>query len=1029
MLPTAVEERSTTITAAFDAHAQGQPGRTAVVDGGRHVDYRTIDAASDACARALQDRGVGPGDIVPVLIPRSAELVATLLAVLKTGAAYAALDPEWPRSHVESLVEQLDAPLVITEEKGPLGVPSHPPAGLEDVTVEVGLVPVPITGDMPAAVFFTSGSTGRPKGVVSPHKAIVRLMSDPLFSGIGRDSAMPQGSPLPWDGFALELWTILMGGGTSVLVTEPYLTPELLRRFVEDHGVDRLFVTTALFNMFVEEDLEAFGGLGLVMTGGERLSRKHVRRFVERYPDTWIVNCYGPVESTVYATSHDIVVADCDRPEGIPIGRPIAHTEVHVLDGEVPCGPGRSGEICVGGDGLAVRYLGDPEQTAAKFPSVLIDGRRTRLYRTGDRGHVDLDGRLYFEGRVGRQVKVRGHRIEPAEVEVLADGAPGVSRAIAVPRHDDSGACVEIALFFVPEGKDTDARSVRSWLAREAPRHLVPGLIVAVDVYPLTSTGKIDQKALLAAHTVDGTPVDASTGEADGTVDDRVMDAVSRAFTEVLGTRGVPADLSFFEQGGTSLDAGRVCARLGQRLGMTVPVSRIMAHPTVAGLAGWVRTAQRETEGTDPEATEGGSSSAGGVELRGVQGAFVISHLFDPHDLSSLCVALWRIPSDVDAAALEQAVADVTERHEALRSDYVLHHGRPYAFVRDVARPVRVERVGVEGGEHAVTAVLSAPLNIGEGEVWRCAVASNQQESLLGIAVHHVAFDGWAQSVLAKDLAMAYSARRQGRSPVFGTRAPSLAECAGELAVSHRVRTPQAERQRWVDDVSDLPDLAVPHVEGRPDRLERPRLGFTLSGAEVRALDRVASNAGTTRFVVLLTAYAMALHTTTGQGSFGIGVPFARRDTELVSRAVTCLIETVCVPVRDLDGVDRGGALREMRRVVSRAFAAQDMAYTDLVKVARPDRGERNALFQTLFALQDFPHPDLVLARRQGEFTRVRTPRAMFELVTEAWPVPGGGLDIELDHQPELVPTEFVETLRTTYLDVTTTLVKDAGAH
>nr|WSZ99937.1 AMP-binding protein [Streptomyces sp. NBC_00857] len=448
-------------------------------------------------------------------------------------------------------------------------------------------------------VFFTSGSTGRPKGVLSPHSGTVRLFSPARFVGIGPGTVMPQAAPLPCDAASLELWSVLLGGGTSALIDEPYLTADALRTLVREAGVNTLWLTASVFNLFVEEDLGCFDGVRQLMVGRERLSPAHVRRFVRAYPGTTLVNGYGPVESTVFTTTHRITSADLTADGEIPLGRPVPRTEVFVLDGESrPCPPGVTGEICIAGAGLANGYLANPEQTAKSFTETDLDGPR-RIYRTGDLGHLSADGVLHYAGRDDRQVKVRGHRIEPGEVEARVAALPGIRGCAVIPLMEEGGCVGLAAAYTVVDGETVTERTVRGALAKRLPDYLVPRVLAAVDAFPLTGNGKLDTGALLELVTRRSTGArhraGHSTGPGGGTGtrpdEGSVLSEVARAFAETLRTEdAVPYDTSLFELGGDSLDGARLCVRIGARTGVPVPASVFVAGPTVRKLAHWIES-------------------------------------------------------------------------------------------------------------------------------------------------------------------------------------------------------------------------------------------------------------------------------------------------------------------------------------------------------------------------------------------------------------------------------------------------------
>ncbi len=481
-----------------------RPDATAVVHGAARLNYGSLDATARAHAAELTRLGVGPGRIVPVVLPRGTRLPTALLAVLHTGAAYCALDPHWPAAHLRALVERLAPPLVVTDAAQstdwPVPAWTPPPPSLDPATAPpVGLPSAPPDGtDAPAMVFFTSGTTGRPKAVVSPHRATLRLFDAPTFADFGPGHAMPQAAPVPWDAFALELWGMLTTGGTSVVPEDDRLLPDDLRALTERHGVDHVWLTASLFNLFVDEDPDAFRGLRRVITGGERLSPAHVARFLDRHPDIALVNGYGPVESCVFATTHVLSRADCVLPGGIPVGRPVRGTGVLVLDGDRPVPPGGTGEICLTGTGLALGYL-DADPAAANFTTHDGGDGPVPLYRTGDLGAVDADGVLHYRGRADRQVKVAGHRVEPAEIESTARRLPGVRDCAVLPLTGDTGVFDRLALFYTAAPDTAPPDSVRAALATRLPRHLVPTVITLLPALPRTPQGKLDRRALLTA--------------------------------------------------------------------------------------------------------------------------------------------------------------------------------------------------------------------------------------------------------------------------------------------------------------------------------------------------------------------------------------------------------------------------------------------------------------------------------------------------------------------------------------------------
>ena len=1009
-----------TVSGRFRLAVAAYPDSVAIEHGTERLTYRQLDSMSDAYARGLMRAGVRPGRFVPIRLPRSVRLVATIIGVLKLGAAYALIDGGWPDERVRDEIEQLSAGVFVTEAPAPSGVAvriwspqpeAADPAQPADPLPEVRVAP----GD-PCCVFFTSGTTGRPKGAVSPHRATVRLLDADTFAPFSAETVMPLAAAQPWDLFSLELWAPLLSGGRVVVIDDPYLSTDLVPRLVTEHGLNTSFFTTSLFNMLVDEDPGCFKGLRTVIIGGERLSPPHVRAFLAAHPDIRLVNGYGPVEATVFASTRQIVAEDCEVEGGIPIGEPVPRTRLYVLDDALaPVRPGGVGELCIAGDGLAVEYLHDPELTARRFPTVELNGIPERVYRTGDLALCDAAGVYHYRGRIDRQVKVRGHRVEPLEVEAVIGRLPGVASSVVIPRLDAGGACVGLLAFYVARpGEATDPGEMTADLRTRIAAYQVPDHLVRVDRFPLLPNGKLDSAALLARL-----PAPAAAEPAAGDSDDPAAGpgspleaTVAAVAARVVGRAAdrLPPDATFTELGATSLDLGRISARLRDVLGRPVPVSQIHRSPTVRALAAWI-----EQSTPEPVSTQTPADPAAAVPLSPMQTYMLLTHLLDPDDGALHCVFAWRIEGRPDRAALRRAMDYLHRRHRILGARFELAD-EPVAIPTDRPAPqmrealVHTERDAVQ----LLARELGRPFRLELGELWRPVFVAVREVpvTLVGLAVHHIASDGGSAAALGDDLAHAYNAYCAGREP---EQPPAASPAAVAVARQEHLRYVDldAQREYWrttLDGVEPLtfPGAADTETTGTAGMIELP-----LSPDLVEAVAKAATRFSVSPFCVYVSAYAQTLAELTGRTDFGIGTSVARRGHRVLSSAVNCLIDLVCLRANVTERDAPADAIRAMAQVSTSAFAAQDVSIYEVYQLTGPRRqdDERPPLFQNMFVLQDNAPSGLVFDGMPARYFRPPYPSVPSEIVTEIWPGGDGGALLIIGHRPERASTQFCTRL------------------
>lgn len=485
-----------TICDIWSRQVQASPDAVAIADLEGSLSYKELDGLANAVAATLVAAKVAPGDMVLVAQPRSRALVIMVLAILKAGAVYQPIDLAWPLKRVAELAEETGASLCLGQLPGPVARVQTLPVTLEELVPVSSAPKVAISGDSIAYVNFTSGSTGKPKGVLIQHRAVLRLVQSPSFMRLSRATRMLHMAPICFDAATLEIWGPLLNGGTCVLYPDEMLRLSRLRRVLDTCRVTDIFLTTAIFNMIMDEDPKLLARLDCVMTGGEAHSLSHIDKGFRTLGAGKLVSVYGPTESTTYASFYPITRLRLPHESALPIGKPIQNTRAFVITENRLAEPGETGEIWLAGSGLSAGYLNQAALTAEKFVAVTLDGTSFQAYRTGDLGYLDTSGDIVFQGRADDQIKVNGNRVELGEMQHHLLSLPAVERAIVFVSGDIAGE-KQVLAFVILSDPTTDPADLRAELARSIPAYMIPCRIVPVAEFPLSLTGKIDKKALL----------------------------------------------------------------------------------------------------------------------------------------------------------------------------------------------------------------------------------------------------------------------------------------------------------------------------------------------------------------------------------------------------------------------------------------------------------------------------------------------------------------------------------------------------
>jgi amino acid adenylation domain-containing protein len=588
-------DRSATIMSLFRQQVASRGEATALVSGRERIGYRTLERRANRLAHRLRGSGVRPGDAVAVCLDRSTDAVVAYLAVLAAGGVYLPLDPDFPSSRLMRLIEIGRAVMTLTIARHRKLAPWDLArlVCLDDaieLAREADTPPSLDTGPLdPAYIMFTSGSSGAPKGVVVPHRAVVRLVSQTDYVTLGPGDAILSAAPMAFDASTFEIWGALLNGGRLVLAPAGPVAPAELATLAASERVTTLWLTAGLLNRVVDDHPSALAGLRQLLAGGDVLSAAHVNRALALLPeDAVFVNGYGPTEATTFTCAHRMA-ARTTAPSPVPIGRPIAGSRVYVLDeAGKPLAAGSDGELWIGGDGVALGYVGDERMTAESFrPDPFTEDSSARMYRSGDRARWRSDGALDFLGRMDRQIKIRGFRVEPGEIEDALRHHPSVKDCAVAPATSSRGDRRLVAYVVPRSAANVDDAALRAHVAGSLPTYAVPAGWVRIDALPLTPNGKVDFASLPEAERHRRALDRRGAAAPSDMVERRVIDVWIR----VLGSSEIGVDDDFFALGGHSLLAVELFGRIEQAMGVRLPLSAIFEAPTVRGQAALLREA------------------------------------------------------------------------------------------------------------------------------------------------------------------------------------------------------------------------------------------------------------------------------------------------------------------------------------------------------------------------------------------------------------------------------------------------------
>lgn len=984
---TAKSEKLVSLQDMFEKQAVLTPERIALMCDDIQVNYRKLNEEANRLARLLIEKGIGPEQFVALALPRSPEMVASMLGVLKTGAAYLPLDPEFPADRISYMLEDAKPSCIITTEEIAASLPDDlaVPELVLDQAVTQEIIKryspenqdVSVSLDHPAYIIYTSGSTGRPKGVVVTRKSLSNfLLSMQEAFSLGEEDRLLAVTTVAFDISALELYLPLISGAQIVIAKkETIREPQALAQMIENFDINIMQATPTLWHALVTSEPEKLRGLR-VLVGGEALPSGLLQELQDLHCS--VTNLYGPTETTIWSAAAFLE----EGLKGVPpIGKPIWNTQVYVLDnGLQPVPPGVVGELYIAGTGLARGYFHRPDLTAERFVADPYGPPGTRMYRTGDQARWRADGSLDYIGRADHQIKIRGFRIELGEIDAVLANHPHIEQAAVVVREDQPGD-KRLAAYVVADAA-IDTAELRRYMGASLPDYMVPSAFVEMDELPLTPNGKLDRKALPAP--------DFSTSVSDRAPRTPQEEILCDLFAEVLGLARVGIDDSFFELGGHSLLAARLMSRIREVMGAELGIAKLFDEPTVAGLAAHLDLAQSACPALQraerPEK----------IPLSFAQRRLWFLHCLEgPSPTYNIPVAV-RLSGELDQGLLKAALYDLVCRHESLRTIFPESQGTSYQHILDADRAcpeLHVTEIAEKELSDRLAEAVRYSFDLAAEPAFRAELfVIGPDEYVLLLLVHHIVGDGWSLTPLTRDLGTAYAARCHGRSPEWAPLAVQYADYAlwqQELLGNEDDPNSLIAGQLafWKETLKNLPDqLELPTDYSRPAEPSHDgdTIHFRIEPEFHKRLQELARANRVSLFMVLQSGLA-ALLTRLGAGTdIPIGSPIAGRNDDALGDLVGLFINTLVLRTDTSGDPSFRELLDRVREVNLAAYDNQDLPFERLVEVLNPARSRAtHPLFQIMLAFQNTPDAELHLPDMESSLRINSVGSAKFDLTLE----------------------------------------------
>ncbi|GHO79999.1 hypothetical protein KSD_77700 [Ktedonobacter sp. SOSP1-85] len=990
----------------FEAQVARTPERIALICAEEQLSYATLNARANQLARTLRAQGVGPEVLVGLCLSRTPELLVALLAVLKAGGAYVPLDPAYPRERLAFMSQDAGLRVLLTRQELRERLPHSevPVLCLDQQWPTISQqraenLQVQVLPEQLAYMIYTSGSTGQPKGAMITQQGLLNYVtwSRQAYDVAGGTAALVHSSP-SFDLTVTSLYPALLAGCGVRLLPQEQDLQALAQQVRNSQQMSVLKITPAGLRALTEllGERALAGKVRALVIGGEALASEVVAPWRRHAPQTRLINEYGPTETVVGCCVYEVGAEDTVEGE-VPIGRPIANTQLYVLDEHQELVPiGVEGELYIGGVGLARGYRQRPEQTAERFvPHPFSERGGERLYRTGDRARYRADGTLEYLGRRDEQIKLRGYRIELGEIEAALNGLAGVKQSVVILLGDTPEEQRLVAYLVGEEGEEK--RQVKAWrdeLKQVLPEYMVPSQYVQLDAFPLTPNGKVDRRNLpVPGENEVGMPAQDDDEDALTPIQAQVL----QIFKELLKLPQIGLNENFFEIGGHSLRALQVISRVNRLFGVKLVPGSIFEAPTVTALAGKLQQEMHQKQ-VDSIPALVPVPRTEDLPLSFAQKRLWFLHQLDPQGTAYTIFNAVRLQGRLSQTALQQSLQALQQRHESLRTTFEEQDGEVVQRVHLQAQvDLQVVDLSDSASEHRekqlsqlIQAEAEKPFDLSRGPLWRATLLKEREdEHILLLSMHHIISDGWSMGVLVRELSALYQAFVEHQpSPLT----PLPIQYADYAAWQRRWLQGEVLREQvryWTRQLSEARAVELPGDYPRPQVMSQSgaRYAFRLDEELTQRLKKLSQQEGATLFMLLLSGLQVLLYRLSGQEDIVVGTDSANR-TQLETEGLIGFFINMLALRTNLSGNPKFlSVLRGVREMVLGAYMHQELPFETVVEHLRLERvGSRTPLVNVLFVMQNVPTtevelPGLVLEGVDREKNTAKFDLALF--VTE----------------------------------------------